>query len=169
MASPNLAGLEPAARLSAMAEISNLKARYFRLMDTKCWAEWQDVFTPDALMDMAGEAAAMRSIGLPVPQDIAFVWRGSETIRSAVAAALEGVVTVHHGHMGEVELTSPETAQGIWAMEDLILYPASMPLAGFRGYGHYFETYRKVGAAWRIQTLRLARLALCPIPKTPPA
>jgi len=35
-------------------------------------------------------------------------------------------------------------------MEDLILYRAPAPVAGFRGYGHYFETYRKSGATWRI-------------------
>ena len=167
MTSQDVAALEPAARMAAVEEISKLKARYFRLMDTKCWAEWQEVFAPDALMDMAGEAAAMRSLGFPIPEDMSFVWRGAEAIRSAVAAALEGVTSVHHGHMGEVDVISPEEARGIWAMEDLILYPSPAPLAGFRGYGHYFETYRKLGGAWRIQTIRLQRLALCPIPHAP--
>ena len=35
---------------------------------------------------------------------------------------LQDVVTVHHGHMPEIELTSPTTARGIWAMEDMLRY-----------------------------------------------
>ena len=69
--------------------------------------------------------------------------------------------------MGELELTSPTEARGIWAMEDLILYRGPAPVAGFRGYGHYFENYRKVDGAWRIQTIRLERLCVCPIPHPP--
>jgi len=154
----------PAERLAAIEEISKLKSRYFRFMDTKRWADWQEVFAPDALMDMTGEAAAMRSIGFAIPEDVSFVWRSSDAIRAAVAGALEHVTSAHHGHMGEVELVSPAEARGVWAMEDLILYPAHAPVAGFRGYGHYFETYQQVGGAWRIQSIRLERLCVRPIP-----
>ena len=167
MTSEDGAGVGLAERLAATEEISKLKARYFRFMDTKRWADWQDVFAPDALMDMTGEAAAMRSIGFTIPEDVSFVWRSSESICSAVAGALEHVTSAHHGHMGELELTSPTEARGIWAMEDLILYRGPAPVAGFRGYGHYFENYRKVDGAWRIQTIRLERLCVCPIPHPP--
>lgn len=156
-----------AERLAAAEEISKLKARYFRYMDTKHWADWQDVFAPDALMDMTGEAAAMRSLGFTIPEDVSFVWRSSDAIRAAVAGALEHVTSAHHGHMGELELSSASEARGVWAMEDLILYRAPAPVAGFRGYGHYFETYQKVGSAWRIQSIRLERLCVRPIPHQP--
>ena len=164
MTSEDGAGVGLAERLAATEEISKLKARYFRYMDTKRWADWQDVFAPDALMDVAGEAAAMRSIGFTIPEDVSFLWRSSDAIRAAVAGALEQVTSVHHGHMGELELASASEARGVWAMEDLILYRAPAPVAGFRGYGHYYETYRKIEGAWRIQTIRLERLCLCPIP-----
>ena len=88
MTSEEGAGVGLAERLAAAEDISKLKARYFRLMDTKRWADWQDVFAPDALMDMTGEAAAMRSIGFTIPEDVSFVWRNSEAICSAVAGAL---------------------------------------------------------------------------------
>jgi len=55
-------------RLNALDAISGVKAKYFRLMDTKSWDEWQALFTPDAVMDMAGEATAMRSLGFDIGQ-----------------------------------------------------------------------------------------------------
>ena len=30
--------------------------------------------------------------------------------------------TVHHGHMPDIEITSPTTAKGIWAMEDKLRF-----------------------------------------------
>ena len=37
-----------AEQLTDIEAIKQLKARYFRLMDTKRWEEWGDVFTKDA-------------------------------------------------------------------------------------------------------------------------
>jgi len=68
------------------------------------------------------------------------------------------VVTVHHGHMSEIEVTSPTTATGIWAMEDKLRWPSGASLGEMHGYGHYHETYVKVDGAWRIKTLTLTRL-----------
>ena len=44
-------------RLTAIAELKQLKARYFRSMDTKDWAGLQAVFSDTAELDMRGEAA----------------------------------------------------------------------------------------------------------------
>ena len=44
-------------RLTALEEIKELKARYFRCLDTKDWAGLQAVFSDDAEFDMRGEAA----------------------------------------------------------------------------------------------------------------
>ena len=42
-------------RLQAIEDIKQLKARYFRCMDTKDWDGFAAVFTPDATMDVSGE------------------------------------------------------------------------------------------------------------------
>ena len=59
-------------------------------------------------------------------------------------------------------MTGPDTARGIWAMEDLIFHDTSAepgaPFALMHGYGHYHETYRKVEGHWRIATLDQTRL-----------
>ena len=77
---------------------------------------------------------------------------------ASVSGVLEGVRTVHHGHMPEIEITSPTTATGIWSMEDMLRWPEGSPIKAMHGYGHYLETYEKVDGAWLIATLELTRL-----------
>jgi len=125
--------------------IRQLKARYFRLMDTKDWAAMREVFTPDVHVEIADNAA---------------MHDGVEPFMAMLEEALRDVVTVHHGHMPEIEVTSPTTATGIWAMEDHLRFPAGGPISELHGYGHYHETYVKVDGQWRIQSLRLDRLRL---------
>jgi hypothetical protein len=68
---------------------------------------------------------------------------------------LADVVTVHHGHMPEIELTSATTATGIWALQDLLRWPDGREL---HGYGHYHEEYEKSDGRWRIKKMTLTRL-----------
>ena len=135
-------------RLTAIEDIRRLKARYFRCLDTKDWDGFRDVFAADAEMDMRAEAGERGLV------------RGSQAIADFVRGVVGDVQTVHHGHMGEIEVTSPTTATGIWAMEDLLRWPAGGPYGSMHGWGHYHETYAKPGDGWRIQTLTLTRLRL---------
>jgi len=124
--------------------IKQLKARYFRMMDAKDWDGLAAVFADDVEIDMTGEGGGItRSVAEYMP----FLRENIET-----------VTTVHHGHMPEIELTSPATATGIWAMEDELWWPEGGPLAHLHGYGHYHETYVKTPAGWRIKTMKLTRL-----------
>src|ERR1700682_3396195 len=88
-------------RLLDIEAIKALKARYFRLMDQKRWGEWADVFASDAHLE--------------VPE-AAVVVDGRAGVVESVSTVLEGVRTVHHGHMPEIEITGPDTATGVWAM-----------------------------------------------------
>ena len=133
-------------RLAAVEEIKKLKARYFRCMDTKQWSGWEEVFTTDAVMDVSEEGPGLDQ----------HIVKGRDKIIPFVSGVLEGVVTVHHGHMPEIEITSDSTARGIWSMEDKLRWPDGKTT--LHGYGHYHETYEKVGGAWRIKTLKLTRL-----------
>ena len=122
--------------------IKQLKARYFRLMDTKQWDAWTDVFTEDATVTAS-----------PDPNE---TFRGRAEIVRKVSAALREATTVHHGHMPEIELTGPDTAKGIWAMYDFV----DLPQLVLHGWGHYHEEYVKQQGAWRIRRTRLTRLRL---------
>jgi uncharacterized protein (TIGR02246 family) len=130
--------------------IKECKARYFRCMDEKKWDEWALVFTEDARME--------------VPEADMEV-DGRDAIVAAVSGVLEGVRTVHHGHMPEIEFTGPDSARVIWAMEDYVEFPPAEDgtRMGLRGYGHYHEEYRRDEGTWRIARLHLARLRIDPL------
>jgi hypothetical protein len=83
---------------------------------------------------------------------------GAVEFVSNLRETLAGVVTVHHGHMPEIELVSSLEATGVWAMEDHLWWPEGSPIRHLHGYGHYHETYRKMDEGWRIASLRLTRL-----------
>lgn len=138
-------------RLEAIEEIKQLKARYFRCMDTKDWDGFTSVFAPDARMDVSGELG-------DGADDSGGVTTGNREIAAFVRASIDDVTTVHHGHMPEIDVTSPTSATGTWAMEDHLWWPEGSPISKMHGYGHYHETYEKVDGRWLITSTKLTRL-----------
>lgn len=131
------------ARLIAVDELKQVKARYFRAVDTKDWALLAEVFAPDAVSG---------------PNERGDVTEGRAAITERLRNALSEVQTVHQGYNAEIELTSPTTAKGIWAQEERIWdFPAGTG-GTMHGYGHYHDTYVKVDGQWRIATTALARI-----------
>jgi len=124
-----------------LERLRQLKARYCRLLDSKDWAAWRALFTDDFVSDTR-EAGGKRI-------------EGADAFVAFVRKTLAARITVHQVHAPELELSSPHTARGIWALEDLIRFA---PGLGFRGYGHYHETYEKGAEGWRIKSSRLTRL-----------
>jgi hypothetical protein len=148
--------MDDSAKLLAIEEIKQLKARYFRLMDQKDWEAIPAVFAPDVVCDFSG---AMRDPADPSPPDAPdeppLVGRGA--VVRFMQAGLAHARSVHHGHMAEIAIESEDRASGIFAMFDRLRFSRG-PLRALDGYGHYFETYRKVDGQWRIATLKLVRL-----------
>jgi hypothetical protein len=145
--------------LSEVEQIKQLKARYFRFMDTKQWQEWRSLFTDD--MKYWRDATREPSSAEPVTES-------GDAFVAMVSKNLQGAITVHHGHMPEIELTGERTARGIWAMEDLVDNPAQG--RAIRGYGHYHEEYEKGDdGRWRIKRMRLTRIRVDPVPPSTPA
>ncbi|MGO9925077.1 MAG: nuclear transport factor 2 family protein [Mycobacterium sp.] len=132
--------------------IRHLKARYCRFLDTKDVASWRDVFTTDVVvtLDMAVSAGGADPETAPPLE-------GVDNFVPMVMGGLENVATMHHCHTPEISLTSPTTAAGIWAMEDLLVFGDGREL---HGAGHYHETYEKRDGAWRIKSLHLTRTIL---------
>jgi len=142
-------------RLDSIEAITQLKARYFRCMDTKNWDAMREVFTDDVVVDTTQDAGGEAI-------------HGGEVFMSFLRGVIGDVITVHHGHMPEITVTSPTTATGIWAMEDMLRWPDGSEMHGF---GHYHETYEKIAGDWRIKTLTLTRLRVdfSPAPSVSPA
>ena len=152
--STSFANLSPddgmlARQLWDIEQIKQLKARYFRFLDTKAWDQFAQIFTEDGEL----EFPVAREGGRPQ------LLRGRAALREGPATG-HGLdaVTVHHGHTPEIEI-GPDgtTATGIWAMFDFVDRPGDRR----QGYGHYHEQYVKGrDGQWRIHRCRLVRLRL---------
>jgi hypothetical protein len=135
-------------QLLAIEQIKQLKARYFRCIDTKDWAGFEALFAPDATVDYTPPGADSADWSAS----------GRENIVGFVRRVVEPAITVHHGHMPEIEVTSPTSARAIFAMEDLIWWPEGSRRRTLHGWGHYQENYTRIDGKWLIRTLRLTRL-----------
>ncbi|OHV30926.1 MULTISPECIES: nuclear transport factor 2 family protein [Pseudofrankia] len=134
-----------AGTLVEIEKIKQLKARYFRLLDTKKWDDWAEVFTPD--------------LNLWVQDVPDVIYTSREEFLAAIVPMLTGAVTTHHGHMPEIDVTGSDTARGVWAMFDYVQLRTPDRSIQLKGFGHYHEEYRKGSdGQWRISLLRLHRL-----------
>ena len=110
-------------------------------MDEKDWKAMRDVLADDVVIDTTASGGTRIT--------------GADEFIAFLEPALRDAITIHHGHMPEIALTSPSTARGIWALQDTIVWPDGSRLHGF---GHYHETYEKTDGEWRIKTSTLTRL-----------
>lgn len=144
-------------RLEDIEAIRQVKAKYFRTLDTKDWDGFKSVFTEDAAIGpidsgMTEELLALRTEDQRAPVKSS----GLDAFVERVATNIGPLVTTHHGHFPEVEVISETEAKAIWPMEDVLFWPND----GYRlrGTGHYWETYRKVDGEWKISSIKLTRL-----------
>jgi hypothetical protein len=129
--------------LADIEAIKLLKARYCRYLDAKDWTAWRGLFTDDFVSDL--EAIGGKTI---VGADEFVVYTRKTIGRPSQA-------TVHQVHAPEIALTSATTGRGVWALNDVVRLAPAVTLYG---YGHYHETYEKLGEQWRIKSSKLTRL-----------
>ena len=131
--------------LVEIEKIRQLKARYFLYMDQKRWDEWQNVFCEDAIIDTTEEGSPLI--------------HGRQAFRDFLPPILENVKTCHQGHTPVITITSSDTAEGIWAMEDMLWWPKGSPIEHLWGLGWYDDKYRKdPDGEWRILHMILRRI-----------
>ena len=147
--------MDPIDKLVAIEAIKTVKAKYFRFVDTRDWDGLRSIFTPDALLEVPEARAGASNLD----ESLIFFQQ-----------ALEGAVSVHFGHMPEIEIEDEDHARAIWPMDDRIYWPPeSASILGYaqlRGFGHYHETYERLDGEWKIRTMKLTRLRL--VTQTPP-
>jgi hypothetical protein len=128
--------------LLLIEEVRNLKARYCWCVAHEDWTSFKALFTEDlqfttpdgTLHDGLPAFWAMHIEGLQKPK----VW---------------GVVRCF---TSQIEITSPETATGVWQMEDVHVWPTGPgPRVGHHGFGHYYEDYVRTPEGWRFRRIRV--------------
>jgi len=133
--------------------IKKLKAGYCRLVDAKDWDGFRKLFT---------DAASFQVIDFdPINGADAFVTYVREHV---------GERTAHHVHNPEITIDSPTEAHGTWALADYVEWPSAPETGerrGFKGFGRYDETYRKVDGEWKIASWRLSYIRMDPLRPEP--
>lgn len=143
-------------RLVAIEAIRQLKARYFRGVDTGDGAIVKAILAEDCVLDYRG-CCTDPATGRDFIPAMNVVLRGRESWMSDGMAKF-GIVSVHQGHDLEVEFPDETTAKGIWSMTDRLWFPPGGAFALMTGHGHYHETYVKIGADWLLQATHITRI-----------
>lgn len=145
-------------QLLATEHIKRLKARYFTMLDAKRWDEFAALFTPDCEFITYRDAANTHPKRRCGPEEIV------ASVRRTVGTA----VTLHQGHLLEIQFQRLQEAPqqvaagdysgaAIWAMTDYAEIPEGESLRVFRGAGRYYEQYRLLDERWMISRLELRR------------
>lgn len=116
--------------------IKRLKHRYVRLLDHKEWDELQTLFASDATASYA---------------DGTYAYEGRDAIVGFLRDALASpnVLTSHKVHQPEIDLTGPNSATGVWGLEDVVIHLEHN--VTIRGAAFYRDEYVKVDGEWRIK------------------
>lgn len=116
--------------------IKRLKYRYVRCLDLKLFDEIGELFIDEATASYGGGA---------------YTYEGRDAIVQFLRNSMGSttMLTSHKVHHPEVELTGPDTATGVWALDDLVLL-TDLSLT-VRGAAYYTDDYVKVGDEWRIR------------------
>ncbi len=122
--------------------IAKVKAAYCRLLDTKDWDGWGQLFTEDAVLDVTGSGGTIE--------------HGRLAIVASVRGSIETTKTAHQVHFPEIAIDG-DTATAIWPMQDRLIWEDGRTMTG---YGHYHETYVKQDGRWRIAAQQLTRLIM---------
>lgn len=113
--------------------IKRLKYKYMRCVDLKLWDELSGLFVPDATCAYSGGRYSHSG------RDEIVAWLKQSMER-------DGFHSSHSVHHPEIELTGPDTATGIWALEDVVIdTDHDIQLSGS---AFYHDRYQKHDGLW---------------------
>ena len=123
--------------LEEIQAIKRLKYRYLRCLDCKDWAGLADTLAPDATSSYDGGR---------------YSFSGPDKIVGFIEGALgrPAVLTRHHCHHPEIDLTSDTTATGVWYLEDTVIDTEHN--TQLQGCAFYRDEYVKLDGAWKIRS-----------------
>ena len=123
--------------------ICNVKADYCRLLDTKDWDGWKQLFAEDLVLDTTAAGGTVEN--------------GRDAAVASVRASIETAKTAHQVHFPKMTIKG-DRAEVIWPMEDRVVWEEHG--RALTGYGHYHEVYERRNGQWCIASSRLTRLTL---------
>lgn len=142
-------------RLAAIEAIKQVKARYFRGVDTGKGELVRSILAEDCVLDYMG-CCTDPLTGHDYLPAMNMVMEGRASWSTGGLRDI-GIISAHHGHNSEVTIENPTSASAVWSMTDHLFMPPGGEYAVMIGYGFYHETYEKVEGSWFIRTLRIER------------
>jgi hypothetical protein len=129
-------------RLEDLEAIKRLKYKYLRCVDTKWLNGLAECFTEDATTSYEGGKHSLV---------------GREAImRFFRSKDFHQIVTMHHVHHPEIEITGATTARATWALEDYVIdIKANWSL---HGGAFYDDEYVQVDGRWKIKHTGFKRI-----------
>jgi SnoaL-like domain len=134
-------------------EISELKARYVRALDTQDWDLMEVCLAENAIAWFNGGK---------------FTRHGRQAIVQFLREVITpGFVGSHIAVHPELTLTGANTAKGIWRMQEIAYFTepspalADMHIVGgeeMRGAGYYHEEYLKEDGSWKLSSIGVVRI-----------
>ncbi|HXC51129.1 MAG TPA: nuclear transport factor 2 family protein [Candidatus Limnocylindrales bacterium] len=117
--------------------IRQLKYRYFRALDCKDW---------DALASTLAEDATTSY------DNGRYAFEGRAAILEFLRGALgsPNMISMHHGHHPEIELTGDSSARGTWYLEDMVIFREANTV--LRGAAFYSDEYVRIDGEWKIRS-----------------
>ncbi|EEA02644.1 conserved hypothetical protein [Burkholderia sp. H160] len=116
--------------------IKILRSRYFRAMDMGDYDTYRSLLTEDLITDLKGA-------------NYHFQYNNREDFIEAVSSALNADMACRHlGHHPEITITSPNTAEGVWYLQDWAANVRTREV--MEGTAIIRDRYRKVDGQWKI-------------------
>lgn len=123
--------------------IKSLKASYFSNIDAKNWDGLRDLLAPDVVEDTTCSAGPLLV--------------GRDPFIAFLKVTLGAANTHHQGYDPHIHLTSATSAEGLWTLEDVLIFGGTV---GVHGYGHYNDRYANVDGKWIVKYSKLTRTRL---------
>ena len=123
--------------------IKQLKASYFSNIDAKNWDGLRELLAPNVTEDTTCSAGP--------------IFFERDSFITFLKLTLGSATTHHQGYDPHLKVASATTAEGLWTLEDVLIFGGTL---GVHGYGHYNDKYEKVSGKWVVKYSKLTRTRL---------
>ncbi len=115
--------------------IKQLKARYFRALDTKDWPLMRSCLHSDCIAAYDGGK---------------YTFEGADNIVNFFQQYMSAshLIFMHHGHLPEIEIINASSAKGIWYLHDKVINTEANTT--LEGAGFYHDEYACIDGEWLI-------------------
>ena len=117
--------------------IRQLKYRYFRALDCKDWDALGNTLSQDATTSYDNGRYAFEGRAAIL-----------EFLRGALGSP--NMISMHHGHHPEIEITGDASARGTWYLEDMVIFREANTV--LRGAAFYHDEYVRIDGEWKIRS-----------------